>query len=114
MTKTQERLEAVRADARKHLSELKPGDTVYTIIRDVSRSGMSRRIDLLTFEEYGPNWLTYWTAALFDGKIPTRAHADNGRGIVRHGCGMDMALDTVETLSYYLFGKTGQLKHRSL
>lgn len=39
----QEREEAV-AQLRKML---KPGDTVHTILRHVSKSGMSRRIDLV-------------------------------------------------------------------
>lgn len=35
-------------EARKRLKEvLKPGDTVYTILRHVSRSGMTRHISLV-------------------------------------------------------------------
>ena len=45
---------------------LKPGDTVYTVIRSVSRSGMSRVIDVYFFStENGKirkQWLSYWIA----------------------------------------------------
>ena len=42
--------------------QLKPGDTVYTILRHVSRSGMVREISLLTISDNKPISLD-WSAS---------------------------------------------------
>ena len=47
---------------------LKPGDTLHTVLRSVSRSGMSRVIDVYHFYtdpktgEIRQEWLSYWIA----------------------------------------------------
>ena len=86
---------------------IKPGDTVYTVLDQVSRSGMSRhiRVVLLTSDERGqcaglhPNWAV--------GKALGLRHAKrNGYetdALVVGGCGMDMGFHVVSTLSYTLY-----------
>lgn len=84
--------------ARNHLRELlKPGDTVYTILRHVSNSGMSRRIDLYIFRDNKPYYLTYWAAEALGEKVNKKG------GIVVGGCGMDMGFHLVYNLSMALF-----------
>ena len=88
---------------------IKPGDTVYTVLDAVSRSGMSRqiRVVLLTTNEQGqcdtlhPNWAV--------GKALGLRHAKrNGYeqdALVIGGAGMDMGFHLVYELSYALYGK---------
>ena len=56
MTK-QQQSERDEAIARLR-STLKPGDTVYTVLRNCSRSGMSRSIDIYKLEDGQPIWLS--------------------------------------------------------
>jgi hypothetical protein len=71
---------------------LKPGDTVYTILRHVSRSGMQRKIDLIVISDGKPYFMSYHAAVVLD--MP---HTDNG--ITINGCGMDMGFNLVYRLS---------------
>ena len=83
-----------KAHAARHLRELlKPGDTVQTILRHVSRSGMMRHISAV----FNSQDITYYVAALMDDKV-----ADDG-GIKCGGCGMDMGFNLVYNLSRTLF-----------
>ena len=84
-----------KESARKVLEErIKPGDTINTILRHVSRSGMSRSISLLKGDED----ITYFAAALMGDKIDSK-HG----GIKIGGCGMDMGFALVYNLSATLF-----------
>lgn len=76
---------------------LKHGDTVYTVLRHVSASGMSRRIDLYTMRDNRPQYLSGYASILTGWKLH-----DNG-GIIVGGCGMDMGFHLVYTLSAILF-----------
>lgn len=87
------------------LKMLKHGDTVYTVLRHVSASGMSRRIDLYTMRDNRPQYLSGYASALIGWKLH-----DKG-GIVVGGCGMDMGFHLVYTLSAILF-KDNPLKDR--
>jgi hypothetical protein len=52
-----------RADAIERLrADLNPGDTVHTVLRSVSRSGMSRSIDAYKIVDGDPHWLSYSVA----------------------------------------------------
>lgn len=74
--------------------------TVYSIVRHVSSSGLSRRIDFLIFDhvpgtgrsEVRPWWLTGSFATLLGWKT----HRD--RGLIVQGAGMDMAEHTVDCI----------------
>lgn len=99
---------------REHLHA---GDTVYTILKHVARSGMSRVIDVYVFEieerngapVVEPICLSYSVAAALDQRF------DKARdGVVMGGCGMDMGFALVHELSQKLFGKSYALKQRWL
>jgi hypothetical protein len=84
--------------AIKQLREiLSVGDTVYTVLRHVSASGMSRRIDLYTMKDNKPRFLTGYAAHALGLKWGDKA------GIVVGGCGMDMGFHLVYTLSRTIF-----------
>ena len=74
--------------------ELKPGDTINTILRHVSRSGMSRSVSLLKGD-----WDITYLAALSMGDKIDQKHG----GIKIGGCGMDMGFALVYNLGYALF-----------
>lgn len=76
---------------------IKPGDTIYTVLRHVSRSGMYRAIDLFVMENNEPRWISHLAAKLLEGY-------DNKHDACRaSGCGMDMGFSLVESLSYQLY-----------
>lgn len=93
-----------RSEARERLLEvLTPGDTVYTVMTHVSRSGMSRSIDLLIGRGRDVDKITYWASrAMGDDKGSERIDQKNG-GIVVPGCGMDMGFHLVYGLSRTLW-----------
>lgn len=91
---------ALVVEARKELLEtLKPGSKVYTVLRHVSASGMSRRIDLYTIENNEPRYLSGYAAKVMGMKL----HKDGG--IVVGGCGMDMGFHLVYELGSALWPK---------
>jgi hypothetical protein len=82
---------------------VKAGTKVYTIMRHVSSSGMSRNISLVIANGDEVIDITYYAAhALGDKLIESKGH----RAIRVNGCGMDMGFDLVYNLSSVLF--TGQ------
>jgi hypothetical protein len=95
---------AAQVEAIERLREyLSPGDTVYCIIRHVSRSGMSRVIQPIKFTDTGPVYLGY-SAANALGWGYDRKH----EGVKVNGCGMDMAFHLVDCLSQVLFWREGE------
>ena len=109
MTKKQ----ADRKEAIESLREsLKPGDTVYTVLRHVSRSGMSRTISAHSFEQHykddecgestedyiQPLWLSYNVAKAIESPFDP-----NREGVKMSGCGMDMGFALVYDLSRVLW-----------
>lgn len=91
---TAEREEAVAALR----AAIKPGDTVYTILRHVSRSGRQRVIDVYTIKDNQPVCWS-WTAAQACGFNYDRNH----EGIKVGGCGMDMGFHLVYSMGRSLF-----------
>ena len=92
--KQKEREEAVR-----ELREiLKPGDTVYTNLKHVSRSGMSRVIMPFIIRDNSPRYLG-WTVS----KAIDERYNREKEGIVMGGCGMDMGFELVYRLSRKLY-----------
>lgn len=81
-------------------AELKPGDTVHTVLRHVSRSGMQRRIDVVLLRDGDTRYLT-WLVAKALGLRST----GNGDGVVVGGCGMDMGFHIVYELGSVLWPK---------
>lgn len=83
--------------AKESLSFLKPGDTIYTELLSVSRSGMTRHIKPIVIEDDAPRWIGGYVGKLLDERVD-----DNG-GVVMGGCGMDMGFALVYNLSSVLF-----------
>jgi hypothetical protein len=95
-TKKQERTEAIETLR----GMLKPGDTVYTILRHVSRSGMSRSISLVIVSDDDPRpfEISYLAARAMGDKI------DQERGGIKiSGAGMDMGFALVYNLGRTLW-----------
>ncbi len=95
METTKEKQETARESL---LKILKPGDTIYTITRHVSRSGMMRRISAFVVkngELIDLDWQIAQTG-LFK-----RHHTDEG--LVIDGCGMDMHFHVVHMLGSALY-----------
>ena len=82
------------------LNVLKPGMTVFTVLRHVSRSGMFRRISPVVLHEGDIEHLDAWVADLLGRG---RGAACGGDGVPVHGCGMDMGFELVYNLSATLF-----------
>lgn len=85
----------------------KPGDTVTTVIRHVSRSGMSRSISVLgpDVEDFVED-LSYLVARALGDKVDQK----NG-GVIVGGCGIDMGFHLVYSLSrtiYPVYNCTGK------
>ncbi len=78
---------------------LKAGDTIHTILRHVSRSGMSRVIDLKFITESGDVRHIGYSAAVALGYN----WDDKRQGVKIGGCGMDMGFHLVYSLSRILF-----------
>lgn len=77
---------------------LKPGDTVHCILRSVSRSGMSRVIDLVKITPGGTSALGYNAALAMDYRFDS-----DRQGIKISGCGMDMGFELVYQLGHCLW-----------
>ena len=80
-----------RTEAHARLHEiLKPGDTVYTVLRHVSRSGMMREISVI-----GPNNEDITWHVMHVGGY---RRSDKTGGLRVSGCGMDMGFHVVYNL----------------
>jgi hypothetical protein len=88
--------------AKEHLLThyLKEGDKVYTILRHVSTSGMSRDISLVIAQGDEIIDVTYYVAHAMGEKVSE----SKGHRVIRvNGCGMDMGFHLVYNLSSVLF-----------
>lgn len=97
MTKASEQ---ERDDAIKRLrEEIKPGETLQTILRHVSSSGMSRSISIIQIKR-GTTFDWTWLVARAIGEKIDQKH----EGIKIQGAGMDMGFELVYRLSVALYG----------
>ena len=80
------------------LNILTPGDKVFTILRNVSASGMQRCISLLVIKDNKPVCLDYNASVLLGYK-----RSDKHTGLIVSGCGMDMGFDLVYNLGCALW-----------
>ena len=86
------------AEAKSYLlSILKPGTEVYTSVKSVAKSGMSRTMTLHIVQDGRICGITY-SAAVVLGEVQR-----NDSSIRVHGCGMDMGFEVVYRLSRRLF-----------
>jgi len=79
---------------------LTEGDTVYTVLRSVSSSGMSRTMSLKVVKDGKILDLTYYAATVLDYPL---VEVNGSRAIRVGGCGMDMGFHVVYSLSSVLF-----------
>jgi len=93
---TKSQVEQALADLR---DIIKPGDTIRTIIRHVSRSGMMRRISPILIRDGSDFHIDHPVSIILNGKRDVYS----GDGVRMDGCGMDMAWALVYNLSYCLF-----------
>lgn len=96
--------DAEREEARTKLREwLKPGDTVYTVLRHVARSGMSRDISIVLIRPDGETLHPNYSVAKAIGARLVNAHGYDA--IRMGGCGQDMGFAIVYELGYALWPK---------
>jgi hypothetical protein len=92
------------AAIEKLREKFKAGDTVCTVLRHVSRSGMSSSISVLDKDNSD---ISYLVARALGSTIDQK----NG-GVKVTGCGMDMGFEIVYNMSYWMyrdgFGCTGE------
>ena len=77
---------------------LTPGDTVYGIVRHVSRSGMQRVLDFMVVKDAAP----YYIRGAVGDALRLRTHKQYD-GLVVHGCGMNMLFACVYDLGRVLY-----------
>jgi hypothetical protein len=97
--------EAEKHEAIERLRQwIKPGDTLYTILRHVSRTGMFRRVSVKKIE-----CIDGRTSVLhLDYNVARAIGASTSKiddGVPVGGCGMDMGFHIVYSLGWALFGK---------
>ena len=91
-----------REEALERLQELITGETtIYTILRSVSTSGMSRRMSVKVIDSKGDLLdITYYVG----GALGYPVSDIYGHRVIRvNGCGMDMGFIVVYDLSHTLF-----------
>ena len=106
-TKTLTPKQADREQAISYLKEsLHSGDTVYVILRYVSKSGMSRLIDLYLIKDGRPFRIT-WNAA----KAINATYDRRQESLRINGCGTDVGFEAVHHLGWAVFNDPYALKH---
>jgi hypothetical protein len=102
MTKAQR---AERTEAIERLREwVKPGDTVYTVLRHISRSGMQREIGVLVPRSGEPGQPADFLHPNHAVATAIGSRLGKRDGVIMGGCGMDMGVALVYELSYALYG----------
>lgn len=94
--KEREKLEAIEMLKKS----VKPGDTIYTTLKHVSKSGMMRVIDLFIIEDNEPRRITGLACRAIGN-----SYNDRHEGMTMGGCGMDMGFAAVYDLSHTLFSE---------
>lgn len=100
--------EQEKAEALERLRDwVKPGDTVYCVLRSVSRSGMSRCIQFFIVEQGSVrrplSYLGYNIAKAAGYRYDLKRE-----GLIVNGCGMDMGFAVVDHLEHALGYKAGR------
>ena len=99
--------QAERTKAAKELRKLlKPGTTVYTILRHRSASGMHRVVDVYIFRRNTPLRLSWPVAIATDAGYDTKHE-----GVKAPGCGLDVGFQIVYNLGATLWPKGTKKPH---
>lgn len=80
------------------LGIVEPGDTVFTILRHVSRSGMGRVISCYVIRDGEPRWLDHYISRAVGYTMDRQRE-----GLKVQGCGMDMGFEVVYNLGRTLW-----------
>lgn len=89
------------------------GTTVYTVLRHVSESGMTRWISAFVIIDDQPVHLDYLITELTSFKSDNRTYRRHD-GVKVTGTGMDMGFHLVYSLAHAVYGDGYALKHRWL
>lgn len=104
-----------QAEAIERLRQwIKPGDTIYCILRSVSRSGMSRKISFLGITPDRENRPEVSAYSYNVAKALGYRCGGDRDALTVNGCGMDMGFAVVYDLSLTLFNDPKALTHRWL
>ena len=76
------------------------GDTIYTVLRSVAPSGMSRTMSLKVAKNGKIQDLTYYASVVLDYPL---VEVNGSRALRVGGCGMDMGFHVVYSLARVLF-----------
>jgi hypothetical protein len=99
-----------REEAKEKLKEvIKPGDTLYTQLEHVTKSGMTRFIKVRKIEDNYPYDYTGLVAKALDW-----TYSDKYNAIKVGGCGMDMGFHLINSLSYALYNDGYAINQRWL
>ena len=82
---------------------IKPSTRVYTVLKHVSSSGMSRRIETLVITKEKGREAQIWNCSKAVARACGFSYNDKHGAIVVGGCGMDMGYHIVYALSSVLF-----------
>lgn len=103
---------AIQAEALTDLKEaLTEGQTVYTILRHVSQSGMERAISVVIVNEEGSG---IWDITYLVARAGLYSDHPRHRGLKVRGVGMDMGYAVVDRLSHAVFGEDYKLSQEWL
>ena len=103
---------ALRAQSLAALHDiLQPGDTVYSVLRHVSRSGMRRHIDFYAVKNGSHIWLSGHIANVLDSV--KRGTDPRSEGLTVDGCGQDMGFAVVYSLGHAMWPKGTPSPHGS-
>jgi hypothetical protein len=91
--------------------QIKENDTIYTVLREVSRSGMTRYIDAYIIRANRPLCMSYEIANALNW---TLGNGTNHQGIKVQGCGMDMGFHLVYSYAQLVFKDGYKLKQQWL
>lgn len=95
------------AEASKWLrSNVKPGSTIYCVLRHVSSSGMNRRISFFVIRKGVLICMDYYMAI-----IGVANRSKNHDGLTVSGCGMDMGFHCVYSLEMAMWPKGAKKPH---
>lgn len=114
-TTTQERTNAIE----RLRSILPPGSTVYTILRHVARSGMSRRIDVYAIDTDadGKPWMRYLSGMVSHAtgiRFAAKGGAREDCGLVMNGCGYSQADEIVDAIERVIGLPANSLRREKL
>jgi hypothetical protein len=98
--KEQKKLDYEYAKERLLTYYINEGDTIYTVLRSVAPSGMSRTMSLKVAKDGKIQDLTYYASVVLDYPL---VEVNGSRAIRVGGCGMDMGFHIVYSLSRVLF-----------